>query len=787
MAANVSATAHATQRIAQLKSELEQHNRNYYVLDQPTIADSEWDKLFHELVALETQYPQLLTVDSPTQRVGAKPSVAFDEVKHRIPMLSIQNAFTEADVIAFDDRCRKELSLKSDEIEYACEPKFDGLAVSLTYENGVLKQGATRGDGEVGEDFTANLKTVQDIPHTVKGAPKLLEVRGEVLMFLEDFKRLTASQIALGEKPSVNPRNAAAGSLRRLDPNVTNSRSLRFFAYGFGAVEGIDLPDTHSAAIDWLEKLRFHVTTERRVALGVAGLLSFYRYFEQQRPRLPFQIDGVVYKVNRFDQQRQLGFTDHAPRFATAHKFPPEETTTELLNIDVQVGRTGAITPVARLRPVFVGGTTVSNVTLHNEDEIRAKDIWCGDIVFVRRAGDVIPEIPGVAHAGPRGPSNWFEMPDVCPVCGSAIEKGKREFRLKTIVREAQELTIARCIGGFNCSAQQKFSIMHFVSRRAMNIEGVGENLVEKLIEASYIHTPADLYSLSLEKLVPLERMGELSATKVLAEIRASRKTELWRLIFALGIFGVGEGTAKSLARSLGSLHRVSSACREILSFVDEVGEVTAEEIEKFFVDPRKKLELKKLADAEVFTKEDDVSPSFATGVTFAELINRMKILRVGGVASQAMADRFQLLCDLANISANQLEFLVPLGMARAIPHIVQYFAVNENCERLQLIEKQLFEFGLHWSTRRSGDSDIGATNHFNGKTVVLTGTLPTLSRDDAKSKLEAVGAKVAGSVSKNTDYVVAGADAGSKLDKARELGVQVIDEAKLIELLSRS
>jgi DNA ligase (NAD+) len=666
------------QRIAQLKREIEAHNVAYYVKGEPTITDAEWDALFRELQALEEAHPELASTDSPTQRVGAPPLEAFAEVSHRVPMLSLANAFTDADVIAFDRRCREALGCE-DGIDYACEPKFDGLAVSLVYERGVFIQGATRGDGAVGEDVTANLRTVRSIPLRIDRADLRFEVRGEVLMMKSDFARLNARQAEKGEKLYVNPRNAAAGALRQLDSRLTAQRRLSFFAYGIGALEGAapdgSVPDRHSAQMEWLAALGFPVAAQRRVVRGREGLHAYYTQIAAQRAALPFDIDGVVYKVDRLDWQNRLGFVSRAPRFAIAHKFPAEEATTELLGIDVQVGRTGAITPVARLKPVFVGGTTVSNATLHNEDEIRRKDIRIGDTVVVRRAGDVIPEVAAVIPARRPADARVFTMPARCPECGSAIVRLEGE-------------AVARCTGGLVCPAQVKQSILHFAQRRAMNIEGLGDKLVDQLVERRLVRGAADLYRLGAAALEGLDRMGGKSANKLIESIAASKQTTLQRFLFALGIRHVGESTARDLARHFGALEPIMNAGIDQLLAVKDVGPVVAESVQRFF----------------------------------AEAHNREAVehLRASGIAWPEA------------------------------PPVLQ-----------------------------------PAAGAFAGKTVVLTGTLPTLSRAAARELLEAAGAKVAGSVSTKTDFVLAGDAAGSKLAQARDLGVTVLDEAQFLAMLS--
>jgi DNA ligase (NAD+) len=661
-------------RAEKLRREIERHNRLYYNETAPEISDADYDRLFQELQKIEAEHPELATPDSPTQRVGSAPSEGFAEVTHRVPMLSLANAFDAEDVTAFDRRCREGLEAQS--VEYACELKFDGLAVTLAYEDGRFVQGATRGDGTTGEDVTANLRTIRSMPLRLdlKKPPRLLEVRGEVLMMRRDFEAINARAKELGEKTFVNPRNAAAGGLRQLDPRLTAQRKLSFFAYGLGAHAGFDLPATHAKLLDRLDELGFPVAKKRRTAKGVEGLLKYYEEVSRERPKLPYDIDGVVYKVNRFADQEELGYVSRAPRWGVAHKFPAEEATTELLDIGVNVGRTGALTPVARLAPIFVGGTTIVNATLHNEDEVRRKDVWRRDTVVVRRAGDVIPEVARVAKKGPREKRDWFEMPAKCPECGSAVEK-------------VEDGAVARCTGGLVCPAQRKQSLLHFASRRAMDIEGLGDKLVDQLVEGGLVRTPADLYKLGVAKLAALERMAEKSASNVYAAIEKSKDATLGRFIYALGIRNVGEVTAKDLARHFGTMDALMDASVEQLMEAPDVGPVVAESIASFF----------------------------------RERHNREGV-------------------------------------------------------------EQLRAAGVHWKEEKP--SRKPATGPFAGKIVVLTGSLASMTRDDAKERIEAAGGKVAGSVSKKTDYVIAGAEAGSKLDKAQELGVAVIDEARFLEML---
>lgn len=669
-----------TARIAQLRAEIEQHNYRYYVLDDPSIPDAEFDRLFRELQTLEAQHPELLAADSPTQRVGVTPLKrvpgqkffgSFAEVQHRTPMLSLNNAFSEDEVRAFDARIREALGVA--EVEYAVEPKFDGLAITLSYRDGMFVQGATRGDGSTGEDVTENLRTVRTIPLRLHKPIRDVEVRGEVLMFKRDFAKLNDAQRAKGEKEFVNPRNAAAGSLRQLDSRITASRRLSFFSYGIGFCDGAKLPNQQDQQMALLQQWGVPVAQQRSVVRGLEGLLAYYLEIGEAREQLPFDIDGVVYKVNDIAQQQQLGFVSRAPRWAIAHKFPAEEAMTTLLDIEVQVGRTGALTPVARLAPVFVGGVTVTNATLHNEDEIRRKDVRIGDTVIVRRAGDVIPEVARVVLERRPRDAREFVMPKVCPVCGSRVARLEDE-------------AVWRCTGGLFCPAQRKQALLHFASRRAMNIEGLGDKLVEQLVDTHIVNNPAALYKFGLLAIINLERMGEKSAVNLLAAIEHSKHTTLARFIFALGIRNVGEATAKDLAQHFGSLDNLLAADVESLQQVHDVGPVVAQSIADFL----------------------------------AEAHNR------------------------------------------------------------EVIE-QLRASGVHWAEQQP----LAATAlPFSGKTFVLTGTLAALSREEAKEKLEALGAKVSGSVSKKTDYVVAGVEAGSKLDKAQELGVAVLDEQQFLALL---
>ena len=689
----------ARQRAETLRRDIEAHNYRYYVLDAPTIPDAAYDKLFGELVELERAHPELLTPDSPTQRVGGMPLEEFPQVTHRTPMLSLNNAFSDEDVIGFDRRVRE--GLGKDEIEYAAEPKFDGLAISLLYDSGRFVQGATRGDGYTGEDVTANLRTVRSIPLKLRGArpPASIEVRGEIIMYKADFERLNVRQRERGEKEFANPRNAAAGSLRQLDPKLTARRPLRFFAYGLGDAAGTTF-QRHGEVLDWIADQGLPVSAERATVRGLPGLLGFHRSMGEKRDKLRYAIDGVVYKVNRIDYQQLLGFVARAPRFAVAHKYAPEEALTEVIDIEVQVGRTGALTPVARLKPVSVGGVTVTNATLHNEDEVRRKDVWRGDTVIVRRAGDVIPEVVSVSKAGPRAPSDRFEMPARCPVCGSEVVRLEGE-------------AAARCTGGLFCRAQRKQALLHFASRRAMDIEGLGERLVDQLVDLEIVRTPADIYRLDPGTLAGLERMGEKSAQNVVAAIEKSKTPTLARFVYALGIPGVGEEVARILAKHFVGLEALLHA-----DWVD--------------IAERKK------------------------GVQKENAARK----RRGEVALPSV---------LEGIGPELMESLE------------KFFSQEHNREVIaQLTAGQ----GIRVQARKSRSA---AADQFGGKIFVLTGTLPGMTRDEAAELIRSRGGKVVGSVSKQTDYVVAGDDAGGKLKKARKLGVAVLDEAGLRKMLEES
>ena len=656
------------QQIDTLRQDLRRYEYEYHVLDNPTIPDAEYDRLFHQLKALEAAHPELITADSPTQRVGAKPLSGFAQIRHEIPMLSLDNAFSDEEFYAFVKRIEDRLIRLPEPLTFCCEPKLDGLAVSILYVNGVLTQAATRGDGTTGEDITANIRTIRNIPLQLlmDNPPARLEVRGEVFMPHEGFERLNQQALEKGEKTFANPRNAAAGSLRQLDPKITSKRPLVLNAYGIGIAEGVDLPNTHYDRLQWLKSIGIPVNPEIRLCNGTDEVLDFYRDIQNKRSSLGYDIDGTVLKINDIALQEKLGFISKAPRWAIAYKFPAQEELTRLNDVEFQVGRTGAITPVAKLEPVFVAGVTVSNATLHNGDEIERLDIAIGDTVVIRRAGDVIPQIIGVLHDRRPADARPIIFPKTCPVCDSAIVRIEGE-------------AVARCTGGLFCAAQRKEALKHFVSRKAMDIDGVGGKLIEQLVDRELIHTPADLFKLDLTTLTRLERMGAKSAENALASLEKAKNTTLARFIFALGIREVGEATALNLANHFKTLEALQNADLEALQQVPDVGEVVANRILAFWQEPH-------------------------------------------------------------NVAV-----------------------VND-----------LIQQGVHWDDVEV--KEVGE-NLFKGKTVVLTGTLTQMGRNEAKALLQEMGAKVSGSVSSKTDFVIAGDAAGSKLTKAQELGVTVLTE----------
>ncbi|PHS27538.1 MAG: DNA ligase (NAD(+)) LigA [Methylophaga sp.] len=660
-------------RAGELRDLLNKHNHLYYVADQPEVTDSEYDRLFKELTQIEADYPTLLTADSPTQRVGGKALDKFSQITHVLPMLSLDNVFDREELEAFDQRVRDWLNT-ADIQRYAAEPKLDGLAISLRYENGILIHAATRGDGEVGEDVTTNVRTISSVPLKLQGEgiPEVIEIRGEIFMPKVGFEALNVQQIAEDKKPFVNPRNAAAGSLRQLDSKITANRPLAMICYGLGEIRGMAKPETHLQAMQIIAKWGCQISPELQLVEGVEACLAYIQQIGERRQRLPYDIDGVVFKVDRFELQQRLGFVSRAPRWAIAHKFPAQQEMTVIEDIEIQVGRTGALTPVARLKPVFVGGVTVSNATLHNQDEIERKDVRVGDTVIVRRAGDVIPEVVQVVLSKRPENTHAFVMPTQCPVCQSDVER-------------VEGNAVARCSGGLYCPAQRKEAIKHFASRKAMDVDGLGDKLVEQLVDEGLINDPADLFQLTIEPLSNLERMGEKSAINLVAALQMAKQTKFARFLYSLGIRETGEATTRSLASHFLTLDALQQADEASLIEIEDVGPIVAH-------------------------------------------------------------------------------------------HIVTFFQQSHNQEVIE----RLLDAGIHWPEERK----IAADSALSGKTIVLTGTLEQMSRSEAKEKLLALGTKVSGSVSKKTDFVVAGRDAGSKLTKAEKLGVSVVDEATLIEWL---
>jgi DNA ligase (NAD+) len=670
-----SAAKSAAAKVRELRTQLEHHNYRYHVLDDPEVSDAEYDRLMRELKALEEQYPDLVTPDSPTQRVGATPVSELQEVVHSRPMLSLDNGFEDEDIVAFDRRVRERLE-NVEQVEYSAEPKLDGLAISFRYESGRLVQAATRGDGLRGEDVTHNVRTIKAVPTVLRGTPpKLLEVRGEVFMLIAGFKAMNQRALERGERTFVNPRNAAAGSIRQLDPRTAADKPFDVFFYGIGETDGWKLPAKHSEALEQLREWGLKISPLLKIVQGAEGCLQYYRDIGAKRASLPYEIDGVVYKVNRFVQQRDLGFVARAPRWAIAHKFPAHEENTIVRGVEFQVGRTGALTPVARMDPVFVGGVTVSNATLHNMDEVRRKDVRIGDTVVIRRAGDVIPEVVKVIlERRPQG-AREVELPSKCPVCGSAVEREEGE-------------AVARCTGGLYCPAQRKEALRHFASRHALDIDGLGTKLIDQLVEGGVVNNPADLYELTAERLAELDRMGEKSAENLVKALEQSKqKATLPRFLYALGIRDVGEATAAALANHFGSIKELQGATEEQIQEVPDVGPVVA-------------------------------------------------------------------------------------------AHVYKFFQEKHNRDVLAALSKHI-QLKAQARKAASGEGPLA------GKTFVLTGSLDSMSRDQASERIVELGGKVAGSVSKKTSYVVAGAEAGSKLAKAQELGVVVLDEKAFLELLN--
>ncbi|MED5432033.1 MAG: NAD-dependent DNA ligase LigA [Pseudomonadota bacterium] len=756
-----------------LRAQLNDWSYRYYVLDDPAVPDAEYDRIYRELQALEEEHPSLISPDSPTQRVGDVPLEAFEQVQHEVPMLSLDNAFDDDELRAFDKRVRERLDVAGP-VDYVAEPKLDGLAISLLYDNGELVRAATRGDGQTGENITVNARTIRSVPLTLRGdrIPSRLEVRGEVVMPHRGFATLNARQEAAGQKIFANPRNAAAGSLRQLDSRITAERPLEFYAYSMAQLEGVAEPDTHADMLDALREWGLRVNPEVRVCGGVEALLDFYRTILDKRDALDYDIDGVVYKVNRFDWQRDLGFVSRAPRWAIAHKFPAQEELTVLNGVDWQVGRTGALTPVARLEPVQVGGVTVSNATLQNIDEIQRLDIRIGDTVVVYRAGDVIPKV--VRALPERRPTDARDitLPPSCPVCGSDILRGEGEV-------------VARCTGGLICGAQQREAIKHFASRRAMDIDGLGDKLVDALVDQDLIRTVADLYRLKAEQVAGLERMGEKSADNLIAALETSKTVGLGRFLFALGILQIGEETAKNLADCFGDLDTIRRAPLLLLLAVPDVGLEVAKAIGAFFAEADNEAVIDGLlAEGVVPQSSGEPAAAFVSSLTLAHLLKSAKRLGmhlegIGDKTLETLGNHYRSVAELRAAAAEGAG-AEPKGVRSGVlSQLASALAEEGWQDRLEAAEAMAAAL----LARAPAQSE---SRPLEGQTWVLTGTLEQFTRDQAKRGLQQLGAKVAGSVSKNTAMVVAGAAAGSKLAKAESLGVEVCDEAALLSLFEQ-
>ena len=785
----MSTSQNISTRIEQLRQSIATYDYNYYVLDDPTVPDSEYDRLFSELRELEQQHPELITSDSPTQRVSGQPLDTFTQIQHLVPMLSLGNAFAAEQVLEFAQRAEqalgvsaqpKDLFSQGPQVAYCCEPKLDGLAVSITYQNGVLIQAATRGDGQTGEDITANVRTIRNVPLKLQGAgwPETLEVRGEVYMPKAGFAALNERVLAAGQKPFANPRNAAAGSLRQLDSKITASRPLEFCCYGT-STEG--LAPGHSSTLQRLRQWGISISPELKVVDSIEGCLAYYADIGQRRAQLPYDIDGVVFKIDALEQQSELGFRAREPRWAIAYKYAAQEEITELLDVEFQVGRTGAVTPVARLKPVHVGGVMVSNATLHNMDEVARLGVMIGDSVIVRRAGDVIPQITQVVLERRPDDARAISAPTECPVCGSDVERTQlvRRGKGKQVVSDG---AVWRCVGRLSCQAQLQQALLHFVSRRAMDIDGLGDKIVEQLVARKLVASPADLYRLTYEQVVELDGFADLSARNLIAAIASSKQPRLARLIFALGIPDVGEETAKVLARALGSLERLQQAYPQTLLWLPEIGAEVAHEIASFFAEAHNQQVMADLAELGVVaTDSGEPEAEFQACTTLAGFIEQFQITGVARTSAQRLAEHFKTVEAL--FAADWLDLTSVERLAKNAALGLQAFLKQDGQrEQVLKLEQQLLDFGMHWTSQRA---QVQAAP-LAGQTWVLTGTLEVLTRNEAKARLEQLGAKVAGSVSAKTACVVAGSAAGSKLTRAQELGVSVLDEAEFLERLGQ-
>ena len=777
--------AQNSDRAAQLHEQLNQANYAYYVLDNPSFPDAEYDRLFHELKDIEAQFPQLLTSDSPTQRVGATPLSHFDQVTHEVAMLSLDNAFNEDDMGDFNRRVSERIN-SSDDIEYACEPKLDGIAVSLLYENGLLVRGATRGDGSTGENITQNIRTVASIPLKLLGSdyPPVLEVRGEVYMPKNSFESLNILARKNDEKEFVNPRNAAAGSLRQLDAKITASRRLEFCCYSLGRVEGREMPAKHSEILAQFSRWGFKTNAESKVVQGLEGCLAYYQQLAEKRNQLSYEIDGIVFKVNDIVLQQQLGFVSRAPRWAISHKFPAQEEMTTLEGVDFQVGRTGAITPVARLKPVFVGGVTVSNATLHNMDEIERLGIRIYDEVIIRRAGDVIPQIIGFVESMRPDKTQDIEMPEVCPICKSHVEKVILVKRLKTKMVEREGVSY-RCTGKLACKAQLTQSIKHFSSRNAMDIDGLGEAIVERLVSLGIITELQGIYTLDPLDLIELEGFAETSVLKLLSSIEESKKKKFTKVLFGLGIPDVGVQTAKSLADNMGHIDNIINSPSVVLKKIPDVGSELSHSIKEYFSESHNQHCIKELKDLGLdFGSSDSVIK--VKRVQFSEFLLEINVPNFGDVGAKTLADKCETLNDVIELSKNTKSLIECLGSRgkKSSVYLHKFFNDVRRVRLLREQEQMLHDLGLHWTSSEVIEDTAGLP--LSGETFVLTGTLTKMGRVEASEQLEVLGAKVSTSLSKKTSYLIAGDKAGSKLVKAESLGVKVMDESEFIKYLEK-
>ncbi len=773
-------------QLTRLREQIRQYDYQYYVLDDPSVPDAEYDRLMQQLRQLEQQHPQLVSTDSPTQRVAGQPMAGFKQVRHSVPMLSLGNAFEQSQLQAFVQRVERALAVDPAgdlfavrSLQFCCEPKLDGLAVSILYEDGVLQQAATRGDGSTGEDITHNVRTIRNVPLRLQGSgwPRLLEVRGEVYMPRSSFEHYNRQAAVAGERVFANPRNAAAGSLRQLDARITARRPLQFCTYGLGQGE---IADSHSQSLRQLQSWGLPVNEHMQLAEGLEGCLDYYQRLAARRNALDYEIDGVVFKLDSLQQQRQLGFRAREPRWAIAYKFAAQEELTVLQAVEFQVGRTGAVTPVARLQPVQVGGVTVANATLHNMDEVQRLGLMIGDTVVVRRAGDVIPQITSVVLERRPHTATAVSLPAACPECGSQLERSL--LRKHARDNHQQEGAVWRCVGRLSCPAQLKQSLLHFVSRKALEIDGLGEKIIDQLVERKLVQSPADLYHLKYEQLMTLDGFAELSSNNLLAAIAASKQPTLARFLYALGIPDVGEETAKILARNLGSLQLISQALPQTLLWLPEVGQEAAHEIYNFFQDEHNRQVLQQLLAAGVELQEQGgLAAQLAGSVTLADFIEQWQLPGVAKTTARRLAGHFHNLDSLLKADWLALSAVEKLPQ-RAAQNLLDYLQNQTMVGQLRAAEQQLLDFGMHWSCQRQQQ----AARALEGQTWVLTGTLAQLTRSQAGQQLEQHGARVAGSVSSRTTVVVAGEAAGSKLDKALELGIEVLDEEQFLARLAQ-